>query len=353
MVRVATCGAAGKAAGSTTVANSIKGMIVALRPILCALLLSGWISLLTAFGLAAYIARYRPLWVEGVMSSFGLPDFYQRPTYCFSRWKWTVPPEGWRSELKSSFVGSAVFAGLAFVFAMEGTQSHWGTVAMGLVVSAGFFLHAVRLTCRVNTIRGRVSNDSPSISDSNGQIAFHRIGSVFTFAKYNSAWTWFDAVQLIAVGLAGLFVSVPLFVRRPTGLIWPAAILCATVGTWMLLFGVRLTRWLVMKSAHERMGEQRINELKSCSLGLVRVLAMSTAVVLMLSVWTVWNPMSVQGMLQSLAAIQTAILGWIVYRIAENCRSVEPRFVCRIAVVVLVSCFVVNSGVCLANWLPL
>jgi hypothetical protein len=81
------------------------------------------------------------------------------------------------------------------------------------------------------------------------------------------------------------------------------------------------------------------------------VLAIGAGTVTTLTIWILWNPAAVRGIAISLAAVQTCMLGWIVSRLAASCQWVELKYVRRAVVAVLVGCLILNSSVCLANWL--
>jgi hypothetical protein len=63
------------------------------------------------------------------------------------------------------------------------------------------------------------------------------------------------------------------------------------------------------------------------------------------------NPIVPRSLSLALAAVQTSMLGWLVYRLVNRCRSFEFRYVRRLIVTVLVGCLVLNSTVCLASLL--
>ena len=81
------------------------------------------------------------------------------------------------------------------------------------------------------------------------------------------------------------------------------------------------------------------------------VLAIGATTVTSLTIWILWNPAAVRGIALSLAAVQTSILSWLVYRLAARCQCVELRYIRRVVIAVLAGCLVLNSSVCLANLL--
>ena len=353
LTQVAVSGAAaGKVAGSTTLVSSLKGAATALLPILGYLVLGGWVSLVIAVGLILYVARYRPIWGSEIMSCLGSADLYNQPMFCLGRWDWTTPPEGWRVEVRTSLAWSVMFLGLALAFAIGTSEPPWGTVAMGMVAAAGLFLHSVRLLFRVNSVRCHRPTHVTLIRSADRPTGPRFGGQIAGLQANDPTLTWFDAVQMIAIGLAGVGIAILIFVRPQPGLVWPAVILGGTIGLGMLYSGAWLSRRLILESMDRSIRAPRVIETETRSRGTRRVLATGVAIVVALSFWIVWNPASVRGVPLSLAALQTSILGWMVYRVAASCRTIEPRFIGRLVFVLLVGCFVLNSGVCLANLFP-
>jgi RNA polymerase sigma factor (sigma-70 family) len=346
---IVVSGTSAKVAGSTTLIGSLKGGVTALLPILSFLLFGGWMFLFTSLCLGVYIARYRPIWVSEVMASFGVPDLYRQPTFFLARWEWTTPPDDWKAQMRASFLCSIFFAGLTLTFAFGTVQPPWGTVVMGLAVASVFLVHALRIGRRVTMGNGGGYTDL-------NEASFLETASTALRKKTlssESTWNWFDAVQLISIGLSGVAIAVFPILWSQEGIVWPAMVMCSTISIGMLIAGVRLCRRLLMNS---RFGSDRskLTIKKERTLPGTRVIiVVGATIVAALSIWIFSNPATVSRLSLSLAAIQTSMLGWIVYRIAAFHNVSQSQRLRCIVVAILVGSFVLNSGICLANWLPM
>ncbi len=353
-MRAAT--ANGKAAGSATLVSSGKAAAMAAVPLLSFLFWGGWISLIVAVGLTMVVARSRPLWVKDLYSSLGRPDLYHRPTYCLKRWDWQSPPAGWRVEVLFSLVWAVFYGGLSYAFALGADPVPVGIVVLGTVVAIAFGFHALRLLSRVHLhgglmIGGSRTAKAAATSVPDRSLAVEVEDRLVGLSTNDPTLSWMDAVQLIGIGLAGVGLTLQTMVFPPARPVWPAVMLAGTVGTGMLLSGVWMCRRLVSCSRIDRRTTDESHSGEARSPGTRAVLAIGVAIVVALSVWITWNPSAVRGLSLSLAAVQTSMLGWMVYRLAAYCRAIELSFIRRVALVLLVSCFVLNSSVCLANWL--
>ena len=364
MSEIAVSGAAGKAvAGSTTLASLWKSLVAFALPIVSFLVFGGWISLAVAVGVALYVASYRPNWVKGVFASLGVPDIYNQPTFCLSKWNWTTPPRGWRINVVNSVIWSIALLCLSLTFAIGTDQVPWGIVLLGGTVSVALGVHAIRILSRVRECQRMNTGSDPLCADHDLEIAF---GKQFTlWGPIDASWTWFDAVQLTGIGLAGVSIASQLLLYPQSKQVRPAVLLAGLIGTWMFASGVRLFRLLLVSTwsviAQDNPSIPSVDVHRGSAgaspsrqrfwTGTLSVLALGVVTVIGLSAWTVWNPAAVRGISVSLAAIQTSMLGWMVYRLAAYRHHLQPSLVRRVMLVVLVGCFVLNSGVCLANWL--
>ncbi|MEI8016680.1 MAG: RNA polymerase sigma factor [Schlesneria sp.] len=346
---------AGKAVGGATLGSTLKGLVVAVFPVAAMLVLDGWVSLVFAVCVTLYVARYRPIWASDVMSSLGSNDFYDQPTYFLKRWTWTTPPKGWRTQACVSAAWSIFFFGLSLLFAFATPRPMWGTALLGLLIAMFLVCHALRLIIRVHSI---IAFNSPGFQQTHhGSIAPSEEAGFWNaiagLSRNDPSLSWFDVVQLVAIGLGGLGISASFAVHSGFNIPWPSILLSATTGAGMLCSGIWRCKRLVNRrrvvaasQSVKRHGMDRSN-------GTQTVLAMGVTIVVAMSGWIVWNPASVRGASQSLAAIQASMFGWLIYRIAARYQGLEPSVIRRLAIILLGACFALNSGVCLANWFPM
>jgi hypothetical protein len=120
----------------------------------------------------------------------------------------------------------------------------------------------------------------------------------------------------------------------------------------MLCTGIWLSRRLANRPTITDATLSIKHEGTSRSSGTQSVLAIGVTIVVAMSCWIVWNPAAVRGVSQSLAAVQASMFGWLIYRLAARYHTCEPSVIRRLAIILLVACFALNSGVCLANWFP-
>jgi hypothetical protein len=213
-----------------------------------------------------------------------------------------------------------------------------------LVLATAFSAHAIRLWNRATLCQALPATDAASISKS----VMGSLESNCASADADVSWTWVDAVQLTLIGLAGLGIAIPILFRSPLGIAVPS--LCAMISGGMLAAGLRLGfRFLSDKRSDLNQYELPVAS-DVDSPGTLTIMGIGAAMVTALSSWIVWNPGSVQRLSLSLAAVQTLMLGWIVYRIAAAHQIRSSHLVRRIVVAMLVVCFMLNSGRCLANW---
>ena len=341
----AVTGTAGKGAIGTTLISSLKGSTAALLPLLSFLLFGGWVFLLTCLCLFLYIARYRPIWVSEVMSSFGVSDFYRKSTLFLDQHEWKTVSNTWKPSIRISLFWSLFFVGLTLTFAFGTNQPPWGTVAMGAFIASAFFVQAIRIW--------RHNEQSNSLSTKPVRSISLAVESTVlpTGEPSNElAGTWFEALQLVWIGLAAVAVSLSAISFSGRDVIWPAIFLCTTIGIAMLYRGVQLGRRLLMRNQISARDADLAVQTEWTSFGTFMVTAIGVAIVALLSSLIFWNPATVPNLSLSLAAAQTLVLGWIVYRIAASCRFPLSR---NLFIAILFGCLVANSSVCLANWLPL
>ena len=348
LTEAAVSGVAGKVAGGVSLASSLKLTATALLPILGFLLWNGWVSFLIAIGVAIYVVRYRPRWVIEVMSSFGSPDPYQHFSGCHPWSGMTAIPGSWRSETQSALLWTAAFSGLAWVFASSTRQPPWGIVALGATLAIACFLHLLRIIFGVMRETGSQSGTRIVIPSGFDPAEVRVMGSPTSFGS----WTWFDAVQLISIGLAGVAIPAEIVLHAQGKFLWPALTLSATIGAVMLTRGIQLGHQLISSRRHGVRAtlESRPSEMTT-SRGTRTIVAIGTLIVGTLSVWIFWNPSAVRSLSLSLAAVQTSMLGWIIYRIAAIRVNSVPRVWSRLIIALLAGCFVLNSGMCLAHWM--
>ena len=267
------------------------------------------------------------------------------------RWDWVTPPNDWRLEVRGSFARSVLFLGLAIVFATGTPQVPWGTVISGLAVAIGYLAHALRLIHRVNLVSpslpaaGVLKNAFEQIPDRS--IEIRNAG----MAASDPSITWFDVTQRILIGFMGTLIAASFVVRPRTGIVWPAVLLSGSVGAWMFFTGVRLVRRMTTRSPSGNHIGLTATAIEVRFDGIRTFLAAGTTVVVCLSGWILWNPSSARGDALSLAAVQTSILGWMLFRVAVQTRTSQPHPMRRIVFALLAGCFVLNSGVCFANWM--
>ena len=338
----ANAGTAAKLAGSMTLLNSFKWVVAMLLPILSFLCFDGWISLLVTAVVAQFVGRNRPIWASQILSRFGWKELYRQPTFCLARWTWTTAPDGWRSQVCTSLLWSVAFIGLSALFGFGSNHVPWGTVVLGLVLATALSAHAIRLWNRATLCQALPATDAASISKSvMGSVESNRES-----ADADVSWTWVDAVQLTLIGLAGLGIAIPILFRSPFGIAVPS--LCALISGGMLVAGLRLGFRFLSDKRSDLNQYEFASDVDSP--GTLTIMGIGAALVTALSTWIVWNPGSVQRLSLSLAAVQTLMLGWIVYRIAAAHQIRSSHLVRRIVVAMLVVCFMLNSGRCLANW---
>lgn len=342
---VAVTGTAAKAAGSTTLASAVKGSITATLPIMSYFVLGGWAALTTAVCITAYVARYRPLWIVDVFSSFGIDDCYRQPTFFLSRWDWNRPPAHWRRDVAMSLLWSTVLLALSIVFAMGAEAPPWGIVVLALVSAMALAIHAGRIVRRVKQVSSGTPVDPIPVQEVSAvQIALR---------SAVSEMSRFDVVLMMTTGLIALVVSGRIVYLSQAAGLWPSIALCVTLGMGMMLWGVKL--FLHRKAVAA--GGSRTNDdtlqpsSSSPSNATFPIVIASTGIISAISLWIAVNPSSIRALSLSMAAVQTSILTWLVYRLAVHCPTIQFRSVRRLIVAVLVGCLVLNSTVCLANLL--
>lgn len=349
IVTVTVAGAAGKAAGSMTIAGAIKASLAATLPLLSFLLFGGWMSLLVALSVVTYIARFQPLWVSEVFASLGVKDVYDQPSFSLTRWNWNQPPRGWRAEVQVSLICSVVFLGLCLVFALGTRQPPWGTVVLGAVAAGGSLAHALRIVHRVKRTIARHPGQQTGVIVSQQGNGFWR--QMIGFPSNPAMLTWFDTIQLMVIGLVSVIVAGYVVAKSGATNLWPSVVLSGITGGGMLAWGCCILRRLICGCRPANDDSSSGNESPGRWHATQGVLAIGATTVATLTIWILWNPAAVRGIALSLAAVQTSILGWLVYRLAARCQRFELRYLRRAVIAVLVSCLVLNSGVCLANLL--
>ena len=346
---------AGKAVGGATLGGTLKGIAAAAFPIAAILVLDGWVSLVFAVCVILYVARNRPTWVAEVMSSLGSRDFYDQPTYFVGRWDWTTPPKGWQLQVWASIAWSIFYFGLFVLFSFGSPRPMWGTALLGLLVAFGFLRHALRLIARVHSIT-TLNSPGPQSTAKGSIEPFEESGfwdSIAGLSRNDPSLSWFDVVQLLSIGLGGLGISASVVAQPWIEIPWPSILLAATTGAGMLCSGIWLCHRLVNRRRISIVSEPIKREELHCSNGTHALLASGVMIAVAMSCWIIWNPASVRGVLQSLAAIQASMFGWLMYRVTVRYQRFEPSTIRRLAIILLVDCFALNSGVCLANWFPL
>ena len=345
---------AGKAVEGATLGRTLKGLVAAAFPVAAMLVLDGWVSLVVAACVTLYVARYRPNWVAEVMSSLGSRDFYDQPTYFLGRWNWTTPPKEWQLQVWVSIAWSIFYFGLFVLFSFGSPRPMWGTALLGLLVAFGFLRHALRVILRVHSIAtlnspGPQSTVKGSIEPSEESGFWD---SVAGLSRNDPSLSWFDVVQLLSIGLGGLGISASFAVHSGIEIPWPSILLSATTGAGMLCSGIWLCHRLVNRRMFSIVSEPIKRKELYRSNATDKLLALGVPIVVAMSCWIIWNPAAVQGTSQSLAAIQASMFGWLVYRVAARYQGFEPSMIRRLAIILLVACFALNSSVCLANWFP-
>lgn len=339
-------------AAGTALAGAWKWVTMTALPFLACLLLDGWISLLVAFGLVLLTALIRPAWIVDLYDRLGLQDIYRQPTFFLSRWRWNQPPVGWGTEVVVSLLWSAFVFSLAAAFATRSGRIPWGTVVLGFVVATGLFTHAIRLLIHVSRVSQRSLNVTESI-DEQGRKFESRTGKSLPAIEV-TAWRWFDAFQLVGIGSASLIWVLSRVLNASATIELPSAMLVTAIGAGLFVNGCRLVSLLARNRSRCLSDVANANELSVCSrpdghaAGYQAVVAICGAIVASLSCWVVWNPL--ESRYVSLAALQTLILGWMVYRLAMPRSRTGVGRVCTVALFLMIACFVLNSGVCLANW---
>lgn len=371
--------------------NSIAAATI---PILIYLVLGGWISLAVAVGLTFYVAVYRPNWLDELYSSVGLPGIYAQPTYSLSKWTWKRPPAGWRIQVLTSLASAVFFSAVAILFSARTTQPQTGTVVLGSVLAVWCVIHAFRIIYRARFVCTSEVDADPVLAVENQPPSA---------GLRSASLNLFDVVQLLVIGTAGIDFAIQSIVSDQQSLLWPAVFLVGAVGCGMAMMGVwlfyRLTKWnrlnfaIVAGAIASFVGKvvmRRQFQVASATAGFAgaddisilqnhtgvkfelsttsdstqraeartrrwtgthSLLVACASVVLALSTVIVWNPTAVKGGALTLAAIQTSMLGWIVYRLAAFRRFDDPSVIRFAAIMVVAACFVLNSGVCLANWI--
>ncbi len=346
---------AGKAVGGATLGSLLKGLAAAAFPIAAMLVLDGWVSLVFAVCVVLYVARYRPIWVSEVMSSLGSNDFYDQPTYFLGRWDWITPPKGWRMEVWISLAWSIYFFGLSLLFFFGSPRPMWGTAIIGLLFAVGLLCHASRLIIRVRSISKLNSREIQRTQHASIE-SIYQVGfwdSVVGVSQNDPSLNWFDVVQLLAIGFGGLGISASFAIDSGFEIPWPSILLSTTTGAGMICSGIWLCSRLVKRRMISPVNQPIEQKGMQGSKGTQAALAVGVTIVVAMSCWIVWNPAAVRGVSQSLAAIQASMFGWLMYRVAARYQGLEPSMIRRLAIILLVACFALNSGVCLANCLPM
>lgn len=346
VTEIAVAGFASQTGTSASLLSLVKLLATASLPILGYLLFDGWISLMTAVVLLFFVVRFRPVWASEVMASFGLPDLYQQPIFQWADRGNTASPNGVRRSFAGYFAWSFVFATMSMLFVVGTANPPWGAVALGLLMSALYLVHGIKVMV-VHRRTQRQDHSESTLKD----IGSDR-PSVQTLSRFEASLNWFDAAQMATIGLSGIGNSALVIIRGQPGTVWPALVLCAFVSAGMVVAGSHLVVRLMRRLRNTHATSTEMASAVAGSQGTVTVMASGTAIVAMLSAWIVLNPGTVRSDSLSLAAIQTSMLGWMVYRIAAFHRLTSPLLVRRVVIAILVGCFVLNSGVGFANWLP-
>ena len=356
LTEISTVAAAGKSVGTVSLYGCLKSTVLTLLPILFSLVLGGWISLFGAIVLLFYVAQFRPRWISELCSSVGMKGVYDAPTFCLSRWSWREPPVYWRQELIACLVKSVWFLVLAVAFVWGTDHAPGGIVVLALMVASGFLIQSVRLINRVRAISPQSLPFRKTLLEnwrSETWTALVQSGQQPVDAHESSAViVWFDALQLLAIGVAAVGTAMFAMFGTGTNLQLPVLILMVSIGPGMALRGLSAVLQGIRRPRSGLVTEEAFHERTLPHRGTRVLLRTGIAVVAGLTTWIVWNPASVRGLSLSLAAIQTAMLGWLFYRVAAHCRNNELRLVRQAALLLLIACFVLNSGVCVANWWP-
>lgn len=350
LAHVATAASAGKAAGSITLAGCLKAGSAALLSTLSVLLFGGWLTCLVGIGLTCFIWRFRPVWFAELFSDPGSVSVYEQPTFFLGHWKWTTQPPDWRSQAAVAMLWSVLFFGLSAAFALGSHTVPWGTVVWGLLVGLSFLIHASRIIVCVRRVATNRAADSIPAESNLASPKVHFWDQLAGLPINDPTLTWVDVTQLTVIGIAGIGVTVQLAFQPNWNGILPAATLCAAIGAGMLYSGIWLSRRLLI-SQPTQSDLRQVNATPSASKVTNGIVGCGAAIIAALSWATVCNPASVRGPALSIAALQTAALGWMVYRWSIRCRWLQPTLVRRAVPWLLVICFVLNSGVCFANWL--
>jgi RNA polymerase sigma factor (sigma-70 family) len=337
---------AGKLTAGATLASYLKGIATVFLPTIGFLLWDGWLSLIIAICLSLYVARSRPAWLERTLESFGWTNLYQRPTFFLKKWNWTVAPDRWQTQARSSLLWSSVFLAIAALFAFGTNNPPTGTVALALLVAAVFLAQTGRLWHRATVIQKMETvKNVPTID------RFPAATSIQSPIS-DPICRHVDAFLQLTIGLAGVIGSIVIVSRSRSDLVWPALTLCATLGTAMLVSGARQFYQQLTRSRSSSDPVQIENAADTPSKATTAIVVIGATIVASLSAWIFSNTAAFRSSSMTLAAVQTLMLSWMVYRITVARQQAIPRFASRLVIAILAACFLLNSGTCLANWFP-
>ncbi|WP_157605561.1 RNA polymerase sigma factor [Schlesneria paludicola] len=341
-----------ESAEAMSMLGGLKAFIISALSLCSLLLVDGWISLGLAIGLSIHVARHQPRWMADLCSSLGISDLYDDPTYPFKRWDWKVAPADWRRQMLASVTTFAFIGALTVAFAISSSRVPWGSVLLSGAVSIGSLIHSLRLVYRACLLRiasrpHAMEHAVMACPIDQGLVRTRPDG--FEFDSNESILLCIEAIQLIATGLAGVGLTLLLLTTSATPTVWPSRILVGILGPVMLWSGACLCRRLTLRWQSPFCRDVVPYGPPRPAQGTRLFLSIGVTLVAALTTWIVWNPSSIRGFSLSLASIQTAMLGWMFFRPAVYCRNLDVRLVRQIALVLLISCFVLNSGVCMAN----
>jgi hypothetical protein len=306
-----------------------------------------------------------------------------------------------------------MFAALSIQLLADKNYVQIGTAALGSLVALWHAIHATRILHRVYFVCENRKHAGLSkfirefFSSIPCEVSQQFAGRDKKCASrpIESTMTWLDLIQMLGIGLAGIGITVQCFYWNSSQATAPSLLLVGTTSLGMVVTGTmlclrRIQSWkfglpitisrslatqvcIASKSGEAPLATSflamkpgQCNQkatVHSVERDLIRhdvtnrstdfrskhanwtgthlILAVSASIVAALSLFVVWNPNAAKSLPQSLAAIQTLMLGWIVYRLATYRRFEDQSVVRFIAMLVVIACFVLNSGVCVANCL--
>lgn len=230
--RVALAGATGGVigvAGSAWVKiRAALLLAVGLLPVVVVEAIAGiWPGIVVAAAYAAFIARWRPTWMDELFPSPDGRSHYDSPFYPLRRWTWTTLPVGWKKAMFRSLASATMLAVQAWAFAQ--TQAHhrgFPLVGVFATYSAFAFSTFLRIAWKAATLHVQAADPEPSEASRgpDGATVAQSVGSAFAILlmtpcfglamrrvferpeavtamlvllAYCGAWTCLDAVQKV------------------------------------------------------------------------------------------------------------------------------------------------------------